>query len=237
MGYLAKTAMAAIVSLGLATGASASTLTNSGSFAGVFYDFGYANPQENSVHTVGQAFRVPVPGENILVDFSFTIGPPNELPTPTGPLFVNAAIFEWDAGNNAVGNFIWNNGTDIEVDLASIGNGNNQELTFAVGTTLDPLVEYIIILTVGGNDYNADTIGNLGLAVVEDPSNALPGDGKFFIGDLALNGEWFGGNGIDLLHTANFAGERAPVGVPAPGALAIFGLSLAGLGLTLRRKA
>lgn len=233
MGSLAKVAIAAVFSLSLATSASAaSSLSNTGDYTGERFDFGLPIPPETqSIHTVGQTFSVPVPVENILVDFSLTIGQPADLGTlPVGPIYVRAAIFEWDATNLQLGNFVWDNGTDILVDVA----GGDQTLNFGVGTTLDPLLEYVAFLTLGGNDPGEpNNQGSIGFAVVSVPPNSLPGEGVFFYDD-GSNGLWFSGNGFDALFTANFTGRD--VAVPAPAALAIFGLGLAGLGLGLRRR-
>ena len=234
MGSLAKVAIAAVFSLGFAANVSAaSSLSNTGAYTGVRQDFGLPVPPETmSVHTVGQTFTVPVPGENILVDFSLTIGQPADLLTlPVGPVFVRAAIFEWDALNLALGNFVWDNGTDVLVDVL----GGDQTLSFGVGTTLDPMLEYVAFLTLGGNDpLDPNAQGSIGFAIVGDPGS-LPGEGVFFFDDGVGTALWFSGNGFDALFTANFTGPDV-VGVPAPAALAIFGLGLAGLGLTFRRR-
>jgi hypothetical protein len=232
MGSLAKVAIAAAFSLSLATSASAaSSLSNAGAYAGVLQDFGLPVPPETmSVHTVGQTFSVPVPAENILVDFSLTIGQPGDISTlPAGPIYVRAAIFEWNPAVPELGNFIWDNGSDVLVDVS---NGD-QTLSFGVGTTLDPLLEYVAFLTLGGNDPgDPNNQGNIGFAIVGDPSS-LPGEGVFFFDD-GTTALWFANNGFDARFTANFTGPD--VAVPAPAALAIFGLGLAGLGLGLRRR-
>ena len=232
MGSLAKTAVAAVFGMSLATGVSATTLTNAPSYLGALADFGIGNP---TVHTVGQTFTVPVPGENILVGFSLTLGAPGDLQTlPVGPIYVRAALYEWNPAVPELGGFIWDNGTDIEVDLAALGLGGAQALSFSVGITLDPLLEYVAFLTLEGNDpSDPNNIGNVALAIVGDPGS-LPGEGVFYFDDG--NPLWFSNNGYDSLFTADFAG-RDPIGVPAPAGLAIFGLGLAGLGLTLRRRA
>lgn len=232
MGSLAKAAVAAVFSLSLAAGVSATTLTNAPVYSGVLADFGIGNP---TVHTVGQTFTVPVPGENILVDFSLTLGAPSDPQSlPVGPIYVRAALYEWNSATPELGGFIWDNGTDIEVDLATLGSGGSQELAFAVGVTLDPLLEYVAFLTLAGNDPNdPNAIGNVGLAIVDGPGS-LAGEGVFFFDD-GTTALWFSNNGYDSRFTANFAG-RDPIGVPAPAALAIFGLGLVGLGLTFRLR-
>lgn len=234
MGSLAKATIAAVfgLSLATATGASAaSSISNIGDPSAGYLDIGITAPPNPTVHTVGQLFSVPVPGDNILVNFSLVLGPPADPQTlPVGPLFVRAAIFEWNPAVPGLGGFVWDSGSDVEIDL-----GNRQVLSFGVGTTLDPLLEYIAFVTLSGNDPGEpDNQGSVGFGVVSD-DGSVPGGAAFFYDDGATQ-QWYTDNGFDAEFAATFANERDLVDVPAPGALAIFGMGLAGLGLALRRR-
>ncbi|WP_270935841.1 hypothetical protein [Falsiroseomonas oryzae] len=244
MKAVSRTTAAAVFSLALAAGASASTLTNAPLFAGLYTDVAFDPNVPNPTVAIGQIFSVPAPpSENTLVNFTLTLGPPfDPQAIPIGPLVLRAQIFEWDTANSTIGSSVWQAPTDTQIDLGAVAAGATA-FTFSVGVQLDPLLTYIALLNLGGNDLrDPNNFGRLGWAILTDSSSAFPGN-LAFLGLIRHPNDpsvivptWFVGQGFDALFTANFRTGSDVVGVPAPAALAVFGVGLAGLGMALRRR-
>ena len=235
MVFIARTAFAAALSLGLVAGASATTLVQNSPNTPVEFEAGFGvfdSPR------AGQLFTTPG-SANIMTGFTLTLGPestPDNL--PIGPITVQGIVAEWDETLGLFGepSTVLYTSSDQNVDLGFIADGNTQAFNFTVNLALDTAKTYVAYLTLEGNLNSQvpedNQFGSVGFGFIRN-SASLPLHLVFADG----SGAWFEQAGDDALFSATFEGRDQPNPVPAPAAFGIFAIGLAGLVAARRRKA
>lgn len=249
MVSLARTAVAAAFSLGLLTGAASATTITTGAATDFLSGYGVGE----SSGFAGQIFRAPDATQVILQQFQMTLGaypgmvPPQPSPPAANGTFVVGQIYQWEAPtvdqpSGFPGLIVWDSG-NVAVDVASLANGGVQVFTFNPNVVLDQDLTYVALLNVLGNDQTNP--GGLGFGVVYDPNppngflgtlvyGTDPAPGTDDEGNLVdLGMMWATVDDLDAAFSATFAARE--VAVPAPAALGLFAVGLAGL-LVVRRR-
>ncbi|WP_270937006.1 hypothetical protein [Falsiroseomonas oryzae] len=229
---IARLTAAAILGVLLAGGASASQISSlplpardvANTQGPIGYDVdGLAMP------AAGQSF-VPGAGQTVLRGFSLFLGQPDTAAfegepnaatalqvvgtvvlasDPNAPLFTSAPV-------------------PIDTALISDDNGFYQEFAFSLNLNVLPGETYLAFLAVLDPATGAAS-STFGMPVVEDRIA-----GMFM---YRYEGVWYPGNGgEDASFLATFDDPRPDVTVPAPGALGVFAMGLAGLALARRRR-
>lgn len=248
MVSIARTALATAFSLGLAVGASATTITSGNTPTSFYSGFGV----NQAAGIAGQTFQAPAPN-NILTQFSLTLGTPPSGDLPTAAISAIGLVYEWgppigNSVNGAPAGSPLFQSAPVPVDLDLMATGQ-QTFVFNVlpNLVLDPALTYVALISLLGNSGDGTT-GAIGFGVVEPPEGEEglagllvfgtvrppPSEDETVTSDLGF--DWFVASPTDALFSATFEG-RQPVGVPAPASFALFAVGLAGLLATRRRKA